>query len=162
MLKLITYLLFCTFYMHRSTYFCRNKDMEFTLLSNIHPRNRHIVIQVLISRKWEFRGSSGSNPLQHIDMVLVDDQVSINIHTASAIILWIICVNFFLYSIVVLDSGNLFLICRNHFPCFYCIEKVDGYIDAPGLQFYIWLIDLLNNFITEITYTYNIWYYRHG
>jgi hypothetical protein len=61
--------------------------MDFTLFSNIHLRNKHTIIQVLISRKWEFRGSSGSNPLQHIDMVLVDDQVSINIHTASAIIL---------------------------------------------------------------------------
>jgi hypothetical protein len=60
--------------------------MEFTLLSYIHPRNKYTVIQVLVSRKWEFRGSSSTNPLQHIDMVLVDDQVSMNIHTSSAII----------------------------------------------------------------------------
>jgi hypothetical protein len=59
--------------------------MDFTLFSNIHLRNKHTIIQVLISRKWEFRGPSGNNPLQHIDMVLFDEQVSINIHSTSAV-----------------------------------------------------------------------------
>jgi hypothetical protein len=59
--------------------------MDFTLLSNIHTRNKHRVIQILISRKWEFCGPSGNNPLQHIDMVLFDEQVSINIHSTSAV-----------------------------------------------------------------------------
>jgi maltooligosyltrehalose synthase len=48
--------------------------MEFTHLSDIHPKNKHATIQVLISRKWEFHGSSGNDTLQHVDMVLVDAQ----------------------------------------------------------------------------------------
>jgi maltooligosyltrehalose synthase len=52
--------------------------MEFTHLSDIHPKNKHATIQVLISRKWEFRGSSGNDSLQYVDMVLVDARVSIH------------------------------------------------------------------------------------
>jgi hypothetical protein len=85
MLMLITYLLFCIFYIDKSTYFCRSKDIWTSLCFRTFIQEINIVIQILISRKWEFCGPSGNNPLQHIDMVLFDEQVSINIHSTSAV-----------------------------------------------------------------------------
>ena len=49
--------------------------MAFTLLPALQPHDRHALVRVHISRKWEFRGGSDDGALQHIDMVLTDEQV---------------------------------------------------------------------------------------
>ena len=49
--------------------------MVFTSLQHLNPYDRNDVIQVKVSRKWEFRGGKDNGPLQHIDMVLADHVV---------------------------------------------------------------------------------------
>ncbi|KAL5664544.1 hypothetical protein ACJX0J_024652, partial [Zea mays] len=44
------------------------KDMEFTLIPNLVPQNRHAVIKVYVSRKWIFRGAMDNGPIHHIDL----------------------------------------------------------------------------------------------
>jgi hypothetical protein len=50
--------------------------MVFTLLPHLNPHDRNTVIQVQVARKWEFRGGTDTDPLQHIDMVLPDHEVN--------------------------------------------------------------------------------------
>jgi hypothetical protein len=50
--------------------------MVFTSLQHLDPYDRNAVVQVQVLRKWEFRGGKDSGPLQHIDMVLVDHEVT--------------------------------------------------------------------------------------
>ena len=50
--------------------------MVFSPLSSLQPRDWHKTIHVRVCRKWEFHGSNENGPLQHIDMVLVDNQVN--------------------------------------------------------------------------------------
>jgi hypothetical protein len=49
--------------------------MEFTLLSELQRHDIHAVIRVSVIRKWDFRGISDIGPVQHVDMVLADEQV---------------------------------------------------------------------------------------
>jgi hypothetical protein len=49
--------------------------MVFTSLQHLNPYDRNAVIQVNISRKWEFRGGKDNGPLPHIDLVLADNEV---------------------------------------------------------------------------------------
>jgi len=48
--------------------------MEFTLLSELQRHDIHAVIRVSVIRKWDFRGISDIGPVQHVDMVLADEQ----------------------------------------------------------------------------------------
>jgi hypothetical protein len=50
--------------------------MEYTLLPDLEPHKKHVTIQVRVTRKWLFRGANDNAPLQHIDMVLSDQEVS--------------------------------------------------------------------------------------
>lgn len=49
--------------------------MVFSPLSTLQPKDWHKTIHVRVCRKWEYRGINEDNPLQHIDLVLVDSQV---------------------------------------------------------------------------------------
>jgi hypothetical protein len=49
--------------------------MEFTLIPDLVPQNRHAVIKVYVSRKWIFRGAMDNGPIHHIDLVLIDKEV---------------------------------------------------------------------------------------
>jgi hypothetical protein len=49
--------------------------MEFTPHSELQHHDIHAVIRVSIIRKWNFRGISDTGPVQHVDMVLADEQV---------------------------------------------------------------------------------------
>ncbi|KAG2557207.1 hypothetical protein PVAP13_8NG088402, partial [Panicum virgatum] len=48
--------------------------MVFSPLSTLQPKDWHKTIHVRVCRKWEYRGINEDNPLQHIDLVLVDSQ----------------------------------------------------------------------------------------
>ncbi|PUZ57390.1 hypothetical protein GQ55_5G426600 [Panicum hallii var. hallii] len=48
--------------------------MSFSQLSSLTPKDKLKTICVKVSRKWEFRGLNDDGPLQHVDLVLVDDQ----------------------------------------------------------------------------------------
>jgi len=48
--------------------------MSFSQLSTLTPKDKLKTICVKVSRKWEFRGLNDDGPLQHVDLVLVDDQ----------------------------------------------------------------------------------------
>ncbi|ONM03527.1 Replication protein A DNA-binding subunit B [Zea mays] len=48
--------------------------MEFTLIPDLVPQNRHAVIKVYVSRKWIFRGAMDNGPIHHIDLVLIDKE----------------------------------------------------------------------------------------
>lgn len=53
--------------------------MEFTLIPDLVPQNRHAVIKVYVSRKWIFRGAMDNGPIHHIDLVLTDKEVKIDL-----------------------------------------------------------------------------------
>ncbi|PWZ54757.1 hypothetical protein Zm00014a_023274 [Zea mays] len=48
--------------------------MEFTLIPDLVPQNRHVVIKMYVSRKWIFRGAMDNGPIHHIDLVLIDKE----------------------------------------------------------------------------------------
>jgi hypothetical protein len=50
-------------------------SMEFTPLLELQRHDIHAVIRVLVIRKWDFQGISDTSPVQHVDMVLADEQV---------------------------------------------------------------------------------------
>ena len=49
--------------------------MAFDLLPSLKVGNMHAVILVWVSRKWEYRGGTDDGPVQHVDLVLLDEQV---------------------------------------------------------------------------------------
>jgi hypothetical protein len=49
--------------------------MLFTPVAELHPQSTNVVIRVCVIRKWEFRGATNDGPLQHINLVLADEQV---------------------------------------------------------------------------------------
>jgi hypothetical protein len=49
--------------------------MLFTPVAELHPQSTNVVIRVRVIRKWEFRGATNDGPLQHINLVLADEQV---------------------------------------------------------------------------------------
>lgn len=53
--------------------------MEFTLIPDLVPQNRHAVIKVYVSRKSIFRGAMDNGPIHHIDLVLIDKEVKIDL-----------------------------------------------------------------------------------
>jgi hypothetical protein len=50
--------------------------MEYTLLTDLEPHKKLAKNQVCVTRKWLFRGANDNAPLQHVDMVLSDQEVS--------------------------------------------------------------------------------------
>ena len=52
--------------------------MTFSPLSTLQPKDRHKTICVRVRRKWEFRGQNDDGPLQHVDLILADEQVTIS------------------------------------------------------------------------------------
>ncbi|PWZ36818.1 hypothetical protein Zm00014a_015145 [Zea mays] len=48
--------------------------MLFTLVAELHPQSTNAIIRVRVIRKWEFRGATNDGPLQHINLVLADEQ----------------------------------------------------------------------------------------
>ncbi|CAN6331803.1 unnamed protein product [Urochloa humidicola] len=48
--------------------------MEYTMLQDLHPKNRQSVIRVRVIRKWEFHGKNENDPIQHIDLVVADEK----------------------------------------------------------------------------------------
>ena len=53
-------------------------SMTFSPLSTLQPKDRHKTICVRVCRKWEFRGQNDDGPLQHVDLILADEQVTIS------------------------------------------------------------------------------------
>jgi hypothetical protein len=49
--------------------------MEFNPLSELQCHNVHAAIRVAVIRKWDYRGVSDNDPIQHVDMVFVDEHV---------------------------------------------------------------------------------------
>ncbi|XP_062227408.1 replication factor A protein 1-like [Phragmites australis] len=48
--------------------------MAFDLLPTLHPKSKHWVICVRVSRKWEYRGGTDDGPILHVDLVLADEK----------------------------------------------------------------------------------------
>ncbi|XP_062198838.1 replication factor A protein 1-like [Phragmites australis] len=48
--------------------------MAFDLLPTLHPKSKHWVICVRVSRKWEYRGGTDNGPIAHMDLVLADEK----------------------------------------------------------------------------------------
>lgn len=48
--------------------------MEYALLHQINPSSRQWVICVRISRRWHYRRGSDTGPVDHTDLVLLDEQ----------------------------------------------------------------------------------------
>lgn len=48
--------------------------MGFDLLPSLKVGNMRAVICVRVSRKWEYRGGTDDGPIQHVDLVLVDEK----------------------------------------------------------------------------------------
>jgi hypothetical protein len=48
--------------------------MEFTPLSNLRCHDVNTAVWVCVVRKWDLRGLSDNGPVQHVDMVLADEQ----------------------------------------------------------------------------------------
>jgi hypothetical protein len=49
--------------------------MAFDLLPALRPRQWRSTVCVRVCRKWEYRGGTDDGPIQHIDLVLVDEKV---------------------------------------------------------------------------------------
>ena len=58
--------------------------MAFDLLPTLHPKSKHWVICVRVSRKWEYRGGTDDGPILHVDLVLADEKVTTHSITCSA------------------------------------------------------------------------------
>ncbi|XP_062182255.1 uncharacterized protein LOC133886584 isoform X3 [Phragmites australis] len=48
--------------------------MTFDSLTTLHPKSKHSVVCVRVSRKWEYRGGTDDGPILHIDLVLIDEK----------------------------------------------------------------------------------------
>nr|ADB85379.1 putative retrotransposon protein [Phyllostachys edulis] len=48
--------------------------MAYTLLSEINPTSKHWTVCARVSRLWEYRGNVDDAEIQHLDLVLVDEQ----------------------------------------------------------------------------------------
>ena len=49
--------------------------MAFDLLPTLRPRQWRSTICVRVCRKWEYRGGTDDGPIQHVDLVLLDEKV---------------------------------------------------------------------------------------
>ena len=49
--------------------------MVFDLLPSLKVGSMRAVICVWVSCKWEYRGGTDDGPVQHVDLVLLDEQV---------------------------------------------------------------------------------------
>ncbi|RLN18739.1 hypothetical protein C2845_PM02G01820 [Panicum miliaceum] len=52
----------------------KDPAMAYTLLPQLHPREKFSIICVYVARKWEYRGPTDSGPVQHVDLVLADEK----------------------------------------------------------------------------------------
>lgn len=50
--------------------------MAFSLLPVLRPGDWRATIRVPVCRKWEYRCGTDDGPIQHVDLVLVDEKVS--------------------------------------------------------------------------------------
>lgn len=48
--------------------------MAYNLLSEISPASKHWTICARVSRLWEYRGNVDDAEIQHLDIVLIDEQ----------------------------------------------------------------------------------------
>lgn len=90
--------------------------MAYIPMSSLTPKDRLKTICVRVSRKWEFRGINDEGPLQHIDLVLADDQVRHPVFKKKK--------NFFCSQII------LYLI---HIPCVY-LQGNTIYAEIPSAE----------------------------
>jgi hypothetical protein len=87
--------------------------MEFTLLSNLRRHDVNTAVRVHVVRKWNFQGLSDNGPVQHVDMVLADEEVcfflcstttthKLNPYKATVLVplCYIFCIPFMLYRII--------------------------------------------------------------
>jgi len=49
--------------------------MAFSMLPALRTNDWRAVICVRVCRKWEYRGGTDDGPVQHVDLVLLDEQV---------------------------------------------------------------------------------------
>jgi hypothetical protein len=49
--------------------------MEFTPLSDLRRHDVNTTVHVCVIRKWDFHGISDNWPIQHVDLVLADENV---------------------------------------------------------------------------------------
>jgi hypothetical protein len=61
--------------------------MAFSLLPALRPRDWHSTICVRVCRKWEYRGGTDDGPIQHVDLVLVDEQVRLSVSAEILLLL---------------------------------------------------------------------------
>jgi hypothetical protein len=52
--------------------------MAFAALPSLRPGDWRATIRVRVCRKWEYRGGTDDGPIQHVDLVLVDEQVDLS------------------------------------------------------------------------------------
>ncbi|CAD6259972.1 unnamed protein product [Miscanthus lutarioriparius] len=50
------------------------RPMAFSMLPALRPNDWRAVICVRVCRKWEYRGGTDDGPVQHVDLVLLDEQ----------------------------------------------------------------------------------------
>ncbi|CAD6257799.1 unnamed protein product [Miscanthus lutarioriparius] len=50
------------------------RPMAFSMLPTLRPNDWRAVICVRVCRKWEYRGGTDDGPVQHVDLVLLDEQ----------------------------------------------------------------------------------------
>lgn len=58
----------------RSLHLLADRSHGFSLLPALRPHDWHSTIYVRVCRKWEYRGGTDDGPIQHVDLVLVDEQ----------------------------------------------------------------------------------------
>jgi hypothetical protein len=59
--------------------------MAFDLLPTLRPRQWRATICVRVCRKWEYRGGTDDGPIQHVDLVLLDEKVCSPIYPSSVL-----------------------------------------------------------------------------
>lgn len=52
--------------------------MAFAALPSLRPRDWRATIRVRVCCKWEYHGGTDDGPIQHVDLVLVDEQVDLS------------------------------------------------------------------------------------
>jgi hypothetical protein len=61
--------------------------MAFDMLPALRPRHWRATVYVRVCRKWEYRGGTDDGPIQHVDLVLLDEQVYNHVFDCSCVLL---------------------------------------------------------------------------
>lgn len=64
----------CTEMSFRRFHGCRTASMAYHALSELKPGVKNWNVCVHVSRLWEYRGGTDTGPVQHVDMLLVDNK----------------------------------------------------------------------------------------